>query len=205
MWRVKCESDSFCRELRVGLDAPPLTLQHGKDGDVITQVQVEWDGRNPRVCIVICKGRAYVRRGARPFLALAAPDRIEVPAARLGTLVVALDAAWLRCYRFFCEGRQGGGRVPWSVRQHLRLWLLETFPCLPPLRRRLWRALRRYVDWSEDGLCTAAARAVAAPEPGGAWRAFERLYLQLDRQDTPCSPYRHLVADLCAPGGGRFC
>ena len=47
-----------------------------------------------------------------------------------------------------------------------------------------------------------AAGRSPVPGPGGAgprgraWRAFEILYLQLDRQGTPCSPYRHLPADL---------
>ena len=201
MWRVECEFDHSCRNWAVGRDTPPLTLQHDKNDDVITRVRVEWNEQASCVCIVICEGRAYVRRGARPFLAFSAPGRVDVPAARLGTLAVALDGAWRQCYRFRCtDGREPNQDATWSVREHVGLWLQRTFPA-PPLRRRLWRALRRYADWSEEGLCTAAARAVADPA-SGAWREFERLYLQLDRQATPCSPYCHLSADLMPPGGG---
>ena len=194
MW-IECECDPDSpREWKVSEKLQEWALS-GPDAEV----RLEWDGRAPRVRVVACSGRAYVRLGARMFVPLTAPGRVDVPVARLGALVVALDAAWTRCYRF----RRGGGRGAspyFSVQEHVGRWLWRGLSSNTRVAARAWRAVRRWLDWSEEGLCAAAEHAVVAPA-SGAWSAFERLYLQLDRQAAPCSPYRHVSADLAWIGG----
>ena len=137
-------------------------------------------------------GRAYVRAsdGAGPRgRAGGAPGRAGGGAGRGLDALLPLQA--------------GGGRGAspyFSVQEHVGRWLWRGLSSNTRVAARAWRAVRRWLDWSEEGLCAAAEHAVVAPA-SGAWSAFERLYLQLDRQAAPCSPYRHVSADLAWIGG----
>ena len=97
--------------------AAPCVLGGGAGG-----AQVQLAGGAGMLSVVALSGRAYVRLGARPFRPLTAPDRLDVRAHAATGLVVALDAAWARCYRFRVALRSSHpppGLAPaWSAREH---------------------------------------------------------------------------------------
>ena len=147
-----------------------------------------WRGRG--CCRLLPCRDAPTRLGAGPPTA---PDRLDVPHAATG-LVVALDAAWARCYRFRVALRSSHPPRAWRPRgpRARRGGLERRAPgaCgragAARAARAAWRA--RAGAWVGLKKACAPRRCARAEIPPRARGGPSGLYLQLDRQGTPCSP-----------------
>ena len=165
-------------------------LKHGRNA-----ASVRWDAPRRRLRLRVRRGAAHVRPRASSRFCEKKESENEIDILHPGQVVVALDAWWLHCYRFHTDEHMPQEKITQhhapgaDVRRCL--WRL-------PIPHDIIKNVARFMDWSEDGLCAAAAR--AALELDHAQSEFEALHLQMGRTRAPCSAWRHLPASLSACG-----